>query len=319
VSAPTIGVDVGGTKVLGVVLAADRTEVLAELRRPTPRGADGLVAGMVDVVVELTAEAGLSDDVRAGFGVAGLVDHRGVLRHGPNQPGVRELDVRGRLVDALGERVVVDNDGNCAVRAERASGAAQGCDDVVLVTLGTGIGAGIVVGGEVLRGANGMAGEPGHTMVDRGGPPCPCGRRGCWERYASGAGLARMARDAADAGRLDGVLARVGGDTAAIHGEDVVAAARDGDEAAHAVLDEFAWWTAVGVANLVAVLDPQLVVLGGGLIDAADLWLDDARRHLPELLVAAGHRDLPPIEAAHHGGRAAALGAALLAAEPTGA
>ena len=265
-------------------------------------------------MLELTAAEGLGDDVRVGVGVAGLVDHRGVLRHGPNQPGIRELDVLGGLVDRLGDRIVVDNDGNCAVRAERATGAAQGVDDVVLVTLGTGIGAGIVVGGQVVRGANGMAGEPGHTMVDPAGPPCPCGRRGCWERYASGAGLARMARDAAEAGRLDAVLAGVGGEEAAIHGEDVVAAARTGDTEAQAVLADFAWWTALGVANLVAVLDPEVVVLGGGLIDAADVWLDETRRRLPELLVAAGHRDLPRVEAAHHGGRAAALGAALLAA-----
>jgi glucokinase len=318
VSAPTIGVDVGGTKLLGVVLAADRTDVLAEIRRPTPRGAEAFVDGMAAVAVDLAAEAGLGDDARIGFGVAGLVDHRGVLRHGPNQPGIRELDVRGRLTATLGERVVVDNDGNCAVRAERASGAAQGRDDVVLVTLGTGIGAGIVVGGEVRRGANGMAGEPGHTMVDPTGPPCPCGLKGCWERYASGAGLARMARDAAEAGQLAAVLDAVGGDPAAIHGEDVVAAARAGDEAAHGVLDQFAWWTAVGLANLTAVLDPEVLVLGGGLIDAADLWLDDVRRHLPELLVASDHREVPPVEAARHGGHAAALGAALLAAEPTG-
>jgi glucokinase len=310
-SAPTIGVDVGGTKLLGVVLGPDRSEVLAEVRHPTPRGGEALLAGMVEAVAELSDAAGLHDDVRVGVGVAGLVDHRGVLRHGPNQPGVRELDVLGGLAAVLGDRVVVDNDGNCAVRAERASGAAQGRDHVVLVTLGTGIGAGLVVDGRVVRGWNGMAGEPGHTMVDPTGPPCPCGRRGCWERYASGAGLARMARDAAEAGRLD-----VGVAPAEIRGEDVVAAARDGDPAAQALLDDFAWWTAVGVANLVAVLDPEIVVLGGGLIDAAELWLDETRRRLPELLVASDHRHLPPIEAARHGGHAAALGAALLAAEP---
>jgi glucokinase len=124
-----------------------------------------------------------------------------------------------------------------------------------------------------------------------------------------------MARDAAEAGRLDAVLDRVGGDRAAIRGEEVVAAARDGDVGALEVLADFAWWTAVGVANLVAVLDPELVVLGGGLIDAADLWLDETRRRLPEVLVAADHRTVPPVEAARHGGRAAALGAALLAAE----
>jgi glucokinase len=313
-AAPTIGVDVGGTKLLAVALAADGTTELGSIRHPTPRGGDALLVGMADAVAELSAELGLDDEVRVGVGVAGLVDHRGVLRHGPNQPGVRELDVLGGLQARLGPRVVVDNDGNCAVRAERASGAAAGFDDVVLVTLGTGIGAGLVVGGQVVRGSNGMAGEPGHTTVDPNGPPCPCGRRGCWERYASGAGLARLARDAADAGRLSGVLAAVGGDVAAIHGEEVVAAARAGDAEARSVLDDFAWWTALGVANLIAVLDPEVVVLGGGLIEAADVWLDAARGHLPALVVAVGHRTLPGLEAALHGGRAAALGAALLAA-----
>jgi glucokinase len=288
-------------------------EILATDRRPTPRGAEGLVDGMVAAVTELSARLDLGSGTPIGVGMAGLVDHRGVLRHGPNQPGVRELDVRGDLAARLGDRVTVDNDGNCAMWAEWVSGAAQGTQDAVLVTLGTGIGAGLVIGGRLVRGANGMAGEPGHTTVDPNGPPCPCGRRGCWERYASGAGLARMARDAAEAGQLDGVLATVGDDPAAIRGEEVVEAARSGDAQAQTVLDDLAWWTALGIANLIAVLDPEVVVLGGGLIDAADLWLDETRRRLPELTVAAGHRDLPPVVAATHGSEAAALGAALLA------
>jgi glucokinase len=123
-----------------------------------------------------------------------------------------------------------------------------------------------------------------------------------------------MARDAAEAGHLDGVLRAVGDDAAVIRGEDVVAAARAGDAQAQAVLDDFAWWTALGIGNLIAVLDPEVVVLGGGLIDAADLWLGETRRCLPGLVVAAGHRDLPPVVAAAHGSEAAALGAALLAA-----
>jgi len=270
--------------------------------------------GMAAAVTDLSAEVDLGPEARVGVGMAGLVDHRGVLRHGPNQPGVRELDVLGGLTERLGDRVTVDNDGNCAMWAEWVSGAAQGTQDAVLVTLGTGIGAGLVIGGRLVRGANGMAGEPGHTTVDPNGPPCPCGRRGCWERYASGAGLARMARDAAEAGQLDGVLTRVGGDAAVIRGEDVVEAARAGDAESQVVLDELAWWTALGIANLIAVLDPEVVVLGGGLIDAADLWLDQTRRRITELTVAAGHRDLPPVVAAVHGADAAALGAALLAA-----
>ena len=270
--------------------------------------------GMAAAVTDLSEELDLGPEAQVGVGMAGLVDHRGVLRHGPNQPGVRELDVLGGLTERLGDRVTVDNDGNCAMWAEWVSGAAQGTQDAVLVTLGTGIGAGLVIGGRLVRGANGMAGEPGHTTVDPNGPPCPCGRRGCWERYASGAGLARMARDAAEAGQLDGVLSRVGGDAAVIRGEDVVEAARAGDAESQVVLDELAWWTALGIANLIAVLDPEVVVLGGGLIDAADLWLDQTRRRITELTVAAGHRDLPPVVAAVHGADAAALGAALLAA-----
>jgi len=312
VGAPTIGVDVGGTKLLTVVLD-DAGSVVTTTRHPTPRGPEPLLDGIAAAVTEIAAGSGLDGDVRVGVGVAGLVDRRGVLRHGPNQPGIRELDVQGGLVERLGDRVAVDNDANCALRAELELGAARGVADAVLVTLGTGIGGAVAVDGRIVRGANGMAGEPGHTMVDPTGPPCPCGLRGCWERYASGAGLARMARDAAEAGRLEAVLARVGGDVAAIHGEDVVALAEAGDEQAAAVMAEFAWWTAVGVANLVAVLDPDLVLLGGGLIDAADLWLAETRRRLPEVLVASAHRTVPPVERATHGSAAAALGAGLLA------
>jgi glucokinase len=312
----TIGVDVGGTKLLALALDAEPDAVMRTIRHPTPRGAEALLDGVAEIVAEITERCALGADVRVGVGVAGLVDHRGVLRHGPNQPGVRELDVFGGLTDRLGPRVAVDNDGNCAVRAEWSSGVAQGHDDVVLVTLGTGIGAGLMVGGRVVRGANGMAGEPGHTMVDPTGPPCPCGRRGCWERYASGAGLARMARDAAEAGRLDGVLGAVDGDAAAIRSEDVVTLARAGDPEAAEIMAQFAWWTAVGVANLVAVLDPDMVVLGGGLIEAADLWLDETRRRLPEVLLASEHRVMPRVEPAVHGSAAAAIGAALLARDP---
>jgi glucokinase len=311
----TIGADVGGTKVLVVAVDHATGLVVGTLRRPTGRGATGLLDGVAAAVQALADELGLGAQTPVAVGIAGLVDRRGVLRHGPNQPGITELDAQGELTARLGRRVRVENDANCALRAELADGAARGATDVVLVTLGTGIGGALAVDGRVVRGANGMAGEPGHAVVDPTGPPCPCGRRGCWERYASGAGLARMARDAAEAGRLEGVLADVGGDPAAIRGEDVVASARGGDEGALAVLGDLAWWTALGVANLVAILDPERVVLGGGLIDDADLWLEEVRRLVPQLLVAADHRDLPEVVAAAHGSAAAAHGAALVARE----
>ncbi len=141
--------------------------------------------------------------VAIGVGLPGLIDRDGVLRMGPNLPGIVDLDVEEALADVLGRPVVVDNDANCAAWAEHRLGASQGHDHALLVTLGTGIGAGIIADRRLLTGAHGMAAEPGHMIVDPAGPRCPCGQRGCWERYASGSGLGFLAREAALAGRAD--------------------------------------------------------------------------------------------------------------------
>ncbi|MEJ7582766.1 MAG: ROK family protein [Acidimicrobiales bacterium] len=183
-----------------------------------------------------------------------------------------------------------------------------------MITLGTGIGAGITVKGEVLRGANGFAGEPGHMVVNPNGPPCPCGRRGCWERYASGSGLGRLAREAAHAGLASGVVALAGGECENVRGEHVTAAAESGDPAALKVLEDFGWWVALGIANLVNVLDSEVIVIGGGLVEAGDLVLDPTRRAYAELVLAAEHRPPVDIVSAQLGEHAGAIGAALLAA-----
>jgi glucokinase len=305
------GIDVGGTKCLGVVITPDGT-VVREEKWPTPRGGDA--------IIEVLAE--LADALRPwdtlGAGVAGLVSRDGVLRAAPNLPGVRELAVRERLSAKLGAPVWVDNDASCAAVAEWRFGVAQGAHEVVLVTLGTGIGGGHVVEGRPARGANGFAGEPGHMVVDPNGPPCVCGGRGCWERYASGAGLIRFAREAAEGGRLDRAVDLAGGEVEAVRGEHLRAAALEGDHDARVVFDLFAWWVALGLVNLTNLLDPELLVIGGGLAEAADLYLDGVRRHVGELLYAPSHRPHPRIEVAHLGERAGAVGAALLANFPDG-
>lgn len=313
----TVGVDIGGTKVLGVVLDTDAPEhgPLAEARRPTPRGADALVAAIAEVVTDVLDQAAGTPVVAVGVGLPGLIDRGGVLRFGPNLPGILDLDVDDTLADALGLPVVVDNDANCAAWAEHRLGAAQGQGHAVLITLGTGIGAGIITDDRLLTGAHGMAAEPGHMIVDPAGPRCPCGQRGCWERYASGSGLGFLAREAALAGRADAVVALAGGDPEAVRGEHVTTAARQGDADALAVMASFGWWVALGLANLVNVLDPSLVVLGGGLVTEADLFLAPTRRAFAELVLAGPHRPEVPIVAARTGERAGALGAALLAAE----
>lgn len=316
--APTIGVDIGGTKILGVAVDTSRPggPLMAEVRRPTPRGGTAIVGAIVEVVRAATQEAGAVDVDAVGVGLPGLVDRTGVLRSGPNLPGVVDLDVEGPLRAALAGPVVVsENDANCAAWAERERGACRGASDAVVVTLGTGIGAGVIAGGELFRGAHGMAGEAGHMIVDPRGPRCPCGRRGCWERYASGSGLGFLAQEAAVAGRAEAVVALAGGDPEAVRGEHVTAAARSGDAGALAVIDEFGWWVALGLANLVNVFDPELVVVGGGLVAEGDLLLAPTRDAFGTLVLGAGHRPSVPIVAAEMGERSGAAGAALLAAK----
>ena len=158
---------------------------------------------------------------------------------------------------------------------------ARGVTDMVMVTLGTGIGGGVVAGGHLIRGANGFTGEIGHMVVDPDGLPCPCGRRGCWERYASGSGLARLAREAAIGKRLRRVLQLAGGDPFNVRGENVQAAAREGDAEALGVIDQFGYWVALGLNNLTNLLDPQMFVLGGGSRPPATCTSDRSRSGSP--------------------------------------
>ena len=304
----SVGLDVGGTKVLGVAFDADG-RVVAEDRRPTPRG-DGSLPKLIDTLADLADRLGPYDEL--GVGVPGLVTQTGVLRAAPNLDGVADFDVAGLLGARLGHRVRVDNDATCAAVAEWLHGAGQDASDMVLVTLGTGIGGGVIAGGRLVRGKHGFAGEYGHMVVDPDGPPCPCGRRGCWERYASGSGLARLAREAAVGGRVHRVLEIAGGDPEAVRGEMVMQAAREGDTDALAVIDEFGRWVALGLVNLTNTLDPERFVLGGGLAAGADLYLGPITTWIPELIYEPELRPLPEVRFARWSERAGAVGAALL-------
>ncbi len=310
-----LGLDVGGTKVLGVALDASApARILAEERLPTPRGGEGLPETLLALADTLAADVAGSDVASIGVGVPGLVDRAGMLHLGPHLARIVDLPLAALLAERSGLPVVVDNDANCHAVAEHRLGAARGATEALMITLGTGIGAGIISSGRLVQGANGFAGEPGHMIVDPTGPPCPCGRRGCWERFASGSGLGRLARDAALGGRLATAVTLAGGDPDDVRGEHVTAAARQGDPECLRVLDDFAWWIALGLANLVNLLDPSTIVIGGGLVEAADLLLASTQRHFDGLVMAAGERPVVPIVAAELGEQAGAIGAALLAA-----
>ena len=323
----TLGIDVGGTKMLGLALDA-AGNVLAEGRRPSPHpalaaGPDPEAAGAL-----IETMAALAEELRAslegsgqplpsalGVGIPGLVDDSGRLCFAPNLPAGDDVAVAPLLSSRLGLRVVADNDATCAAVAEWVLGAAAGSADVLVVTLGTGIGGGIVSDGRVMRGAQGFAGEIGHMVVDPSGPRCTCGKRGCWERFASGSGLARLAREAAHAGRLSSVVHLAGDDPDAVRGEHVQATAQDGDTEAKEVLEELGWWIALGLSNLALVLDPEVIVLGGGLVHALALVLGTVRRAFFEMLEGATRRPEIRIVPAAFGEEAGAVGAALVARE----
>jgi len=304
---PAVGVDVGGTKLAALRLGPG-AEVAAELQCPSPLTASDLVAATRRVVAEL----GGGQPCAVGVGVPGLVGGDGTLLFAPNLPDAAGAEL-GAALSGDGHRVWIGNDATAACWAEHRLGAGRGYRHMLMVTLGTGIGGGLVTGGTLVEGANNFAGEFGHMLVDPDGPLCGCGRRGCWERYASGSGLAALAQEAAASGAAPGLLRAAGGDPSTLRGDDVTAAAAAGDGDAMAVMERFAWWVAAGLANLANAFDPEAIVVGGGLVDAGELLLAPARRAFAQLVEAASLRREVAIVAARLGARAGAVGAALLA------
>lgn len=276
-----IGVDLGGTKTLAVLADVDPVGVPVVIDRelrPSNAHSEAAVDSILGAVGALLDRS--EQPVRSvGIGLAGFVDRDGMVRVAPNSPGVVGIDIAGAVRERFGLPVIIDNDANCAaVAAHRDAG--PHCDDLVAVTLGTGIGGGIVLGGRLLRGANGFAGELGHMMVVADGLDCPCGLRGCWEQYASGSALGRLAREAAAAGDAPSVL-ELAGSVEAITGMHVTDLLADRVPDALALFERWAKYVALGVANVVVVLDPQVIVIGGGVSAHRDLlgelvvsWLD---------------------------------------------
>jgi len=279
-----IGIDVGGTKCLGVALD-DSGKVVRQYRLPTPH-ADALC----DTLVEIVAQLGEFNLI--GIGVPGLISPEGVIRASPNLVGAKELALRQMMQDRLGKKVLVENDATCAALGEWSSGAAHGATDAWVITLGTGIGGGFISGSVLQRGAHGFAGEVGHMVVDPDGPLCPCGRNGCWERYASGNGLSYLANGE--------------------KGEDVLSRAKAGAADALGVVDTFAKWVALGLVNLTNMTDPDVIVVGGGVIVSADVVMPRIAHWFEQLLYSPKHRAHPRLVAARLGEQAGAIGAAML-------
>ena len=312
----TIGIDLGGTNIKGGV--CDEQGRLCERHTVETQGAGGfehVLGRMAGLVEELIRRAGLSKSQVGGVGVGspGPLSHaQGVIYGAPNLPGFVNVPLRDRFADATGLRVVLENDANAAAFGEFAAGAGRDVRDMVLLTLGTGIGGGIVMDGQLWRGHFDNAGEIGHTIVVPDGRPCPCGQHGCLERYASAAAVADRLREAVEAGEESVLRARVvAGD--AYDARDVLQAMEGGDRLAARIWDETCYYLAVSVVNIQHMLNPELIVLGGGLINAGARLLDPVQAHFERLSWKVAP-DAPRITLATLGTDAGTIGAAALAA-----
>ncbi|MBV9022241.1 MAG: ROK family glucokinase [Streptomycetaceae bacterium] len=307
----TIGVDIGGTKIAAGVVDKEGA-ILDTSVVPTPQTAEGVIDAIADAVHAVSA----GYDVHAvGIGAAGYVDNkRATVLFAPNI-NWRHETLKDKVEQRVGLPVVVENDANAAAWGEYRFGAGQGHDDVVCITLGTGLGGGIIIGGKLHRGRFGIAGEFGHIRVVPDGLLCGCGSQGCWEQYASGRALVRYARQRAAATPENAkILLGLGdGTPAAIEGKHVSEAARVGDRVAIDSFRELARWAGAGLADLASLLDPSAFIVGGGVSDEGDLVLEPIRKSFRRWLVGNQWRPHAQVLAAQLGGKAGLVGAADLA------
>jgi glucokinase len=309
----TIGIDVGGTKVLGGVVD-EAGKVLTTARKDTPRqGGSALTQTIADVAKELLEQHSVAS---VGVSAAGFVSSdRKTMLATPNIADWNGVDLDNQLTKLIGLPVVIENDANAAAWGEAKFGAGKNQDHMMMLTVGTGIGGGIVVNGALYRGAFGIAAEFGHMRVVPEGHICGCGARGCFEQYASGNALLRHAREAINASPevARNLLSRGDGTVAGLTGQAITDAARDGDPVALAAFNTTGQWLGAGIASLAVLLDPACVVIGGGVIDAGEILLKPTRESLERNMPFAGKHPYPQIIAAQLGNEAGLVGVADLA------
>lgn len=310
----TCGIDIGGTKIAGAVVDESGT-ILAESRVISPATDPEAIETAVAGLVEELASSQDGPIAAVGVGAAGYIDaDRSTVLFAPNIAW-RDEPLGADLSRRTGLPVVVENDANSAAWGEFRYGAGRDVDDQLMVTVGTGVGGGVIIDGRLLRGAFGVAAEIGHLCLVPEGRLCGCGNRGCFEQYGSGTALVRETQEAATSSSLlaRDLLDRAGGDPSAITGPLITEAARDGDRFAIEQLERLGAWLGHGIASLVAVLDPAVIVIGGGVSEAGDLLLEPIRATFRRELTGRGYRPQAEVRRALLGNRAGVIGAADLA------
>jgi len=309
----TVGIDIGGTKVLGGVV--DQTgAVIRRARRDTPtEGGVALTQAIADVALELMNEEEIES---VGVSVAAFIsaDRKTILAT-PNIKDWNGVNLDNELTTRIGLPVVIENDANSAAWGEFKFGAARGKESILMLTVGTGIGGGIVINSNLLRGSFGIAAEIGHLRIVPNGLLCGCGAHGCFEQYGSGTALLRHAREAiaANPDRSRNILGRGDGTIEGVKGSAITEAARDGDELALSVFERTGDYIGAGIASLAVILDPEAVVIGGGVIDAGEILLNPIRTSMDKYMPFAGKHPHPQIIGAQLGNEAGLVGVADLA------
>src|SRR5919199_3348852 len=307
-----IGVDVGGTKIAAGVVTPEG-EILNEVRHPTAEGKERLLSSIVRAVTEA------KDDFEVGgvcLAVPGTVlKLENKIIDAPNLPSIEGIPLKDELEDRTELTTTVENDANAAAWGEFRFGAGRRAEDLVFITLGTGVGGGVITGGVLLRGAQGAGGELGHVTIQATGPQCGCGNHGCLETLASGTAIARRAREVASE-QPNSALGRLAIERKVL-GEDVADLAQRGDEAARSVLEETGMWLGIGLAGFVNIFNPEVIAIGGGVAKASEFILPPAREEV-RLRARSPSRDLVEIKEATLGPESGVLGAAALARDPSG-
>ena len=308
-----VGVDVGGTKIAAGVVSAEG-KILADVRYPTPHSPEKLVETIVRAIKEVMDGNEVGGVCLAVPGLILAQENKVVFS--ANLHAIEGIPLKDRIEPEIGASLTIENDGNAAAWGEFRFGSGSEVDHLVFLTVGTGVGGGVISHGVLLRGAQGSGGELGHVTVQATGPRCTCGNHGCLEALASGTAIGRRAREAA-VENPESALGRIASRRKVL-GEDVTEHARKGDEVAISVLEETGTWLGVGLAGFVNIFNPEVVAVGGGVMEAGDLILAPARREL-RLRARPPSRDLVEVQVATLGPESGVLGAAALARNTDGA
>ena len=308
--------DLGGTQIR-VALVDEEGRISGRRSMPTraDEGRDRVVDRLLSVLKQATDVAGRGSLLGVGVSLASPTDPKtGVMYNPPNLPGWHGFSLKPVLEQSLSLPVSLANDATLAALAEHVHGAGRGYRDLIYMTLSTGIGGGIVVGGRLYTGAGGFAGEVGHITIDRNGPLCNCGNIGCLEAMASGTAVARMAREKLANDETSVLHERSGGDPDSVDARMVADAARSGDELAQGVMAEVGRNLGVGIVSLLHAFDPEVIVLGGGLSGSLDLLMPQIAQEV-ETHAMAHQRSRVPVVRSELGDDVSLMGAAALAFE----